>query len=72
MAAAAFEAGPKGESLPELLFDAASACDLSVMAPTSERLPPAAVISRAISGVTEKLTPRFSTNCSTRAGAMPP
>jgi hypothetical protein len=46
--------------------------DFSVMAPTSERLPPADVISRATSGVTWKLTPRFSTNCSTREAGMPP
>ena len=38
----------------------------------SERSPPADFISAVICGVTEKLTPRTSTNCSTREDGMPP
>ena len=64
----------KGEGALPLLLPllAVSSGAFSVMAPMRERLPPAAVISCASSRVRRKLTPRFSTNYSTRAAAMPP
>jgi len=53
------------------LFADCCAGPFSVIAPMSERSPPAARISPVMSGVRAKVTPRASTNCSTRAEGAP-